>query len=554
MLKKEEKIRLYVFYSILFAILSSILVGFCRLSDNLMIDFGGDGFRQHFRALLYYSQLLKNILAGKTAFPEWDFVIGEGSDILQTLHYYGIGDPLLLLSAFCPERYMPYFYEFLAFLKLYLMGISFSILCFCTKKGTILSILTGMLIYAFCGFSLTNLSSHTIFLSSMVCLPLIIAGVENIIQKKSPLLLSLAVCLSSLSNIYLFYMNVIMTVFYVMIRILVMKKGFKESFFIVLKIFLYSLLGLLMSAVIFLPMSYTLLNNSRLSSDYERSLFFDLPYYRNVFISLAFSFNSFFGNLTLLAPCGLTVLFSRKGKTTLKSLTVFSAVMISIPFFSSLLNGMTYESSRWIYGISLLIAYIVTDCFDQIMGLSLKALSVPVLYYLICIFFNRSLWQVYVLYLAGTIVLYLSDRIFKNKKAGSSIALMAVFGCILFALVYTYSPLWWNIAQDGTPIEQADRLLYEHQGLLDQIDDEDFWRYNGDLEDNCSINSSHPSGQFYWSIANDAVTDFRRQVGSLDHNNHHYDDYDDIFVLNALSCTKYFFKENSHLPVYESIK
>ena len=65
--------------------------------------------------------------------PMWDMHIGYGSDILTTLHYYVIGDPLTLLSVFVPEKDTEILYELLIFLRIYLSGITFSIYCFYRK-------------------------------------------------------------------------------------------------------------------------------------------------------------------------------------------------------------------------------------------------------------------------------------------------------------------------------------------------------------------------------------------------------------------------------------
>ena len=45
----------------------------------------------------------------------WDMNIGYGSDILTTLHYYVIGDPLTLLSVFVPADKTEVLYEVLIF-------------------------------------------------------------------------------------------------------------------------------------------------------------------------------------------------------------------------------------------------------------------------------------------------------------------------------------------------------------------------------------------------------------------------------------------------------
>ena len=59
--------------------------------------------------------------------PEWDFNIGEGNDILVTLHYYVIGDPFAVLSVLVPTRFMYVYYDIMILLRLYLAGIAFPV-------------------------------------------------------------------------------------------------------------------------------------------------------------------------------------------------------------------------------------------------------------------------------------------------------------------------------------------------------------------------------------------------------------------------------------------
>ena len=92
---------------------------------------------RHLNSLAYYGEYLRNIL--HSVFVEHnlnshvDMHIGYGSDILTTLHYYVIGDPLTLLSVFVSPEKTEYLYAFLIFLRIYLAGIAFSRYCFITE-------------------------------------------------------------------------------------------------------------------------------------------------------------------------------------------------------------------------------------------------------------------------------------------------------------------------------------------------------------------------------------------------------------------------------------
>lgn len=93
-----------------------------------------DGYAQHNLALTYYGKwlrdIIRNILFEHTfSILLWDFSLGTGSDILTTLNYYVIGEPLNLLFVFVSARYTEYLYDFLIILRLYFAGLAFMHFC-----------------------------------------------------------------------------------------------------------------------------------------------------------------------------------------------------------------------------------------------------------------------------------------------------------------------------------------------------------------------------------------------------------------------------------------
>ena len=110
MTKKEIR-KYFLVYTILSLLL--MLGAYAPFAGKTFVC-NGDALHQHCRALLYYSEWLREIwknlvTKGRLVIPQWDFSIGYGSNILTTLHYYAIGDPLALFSVFVPSRYIPYF-------------------------------------------------------------------------------------------------------------------------------------------------------------------------------------------------------------------------------------------------------------------------------------------------------------------------------------------------------------------------------------------------------------------------------------------------------------
>lgn len=118
---EDSKKDFYLLYTLAFAVISLFLYSFFYLNGKSLI-WSHDGVPQHVNSLAYYGKYLREIFhtlvtEHRLSIPMWDMHIGYGSDILTTLHYYVIGDPLTILSAFVPEDKAEVLYEVLFFCK-----------------------------------------------------------------------------------------------------------------------------------------------------------------------------------------------------------------------------------------------------------------------------------------------------------------------------------------------------------------------------------------------------------------------------------------------------
>ena len=110
--KKKEYQRYYLAYSAAVTGLFCVILLIFQKNGKSFIR-GGDGLGQHYVALEYWGKYLRRIVKGillehRLNIPQWDLHIGYGADILTTLHYYVIGDPLNLLAVFVPAAYMEF--------------------------------------------------------------------------------------------------------------------------------------------------------------------------------------------------------------------------------------------------------------------------------------------------------------------------------------------------------------------------------------------------------------------------------------------------------------
>lgn len=172
----------------MFAVIASVLFLYFYLNEKSLV-WSHDGVPQHLNSLAYYGRYLREVLntlitEHRLVFPAWDMHIGYGSDILTTLHYYVIGDPLTLLSVFFPADKTEILYEILIFLRIYLAGISFSLYCFYHKNSKQAAFM-GTMIYVFAGWTIYAAMKHPYFSNPMIYLPLILMGIDKIYKKES---------------------------------------------------------------------------------------------------------------------------------------------------------------------------------------------------------------------------------------------------------------------------------------------------------------------------------------------------------------------------------
>ena len=122
--------------------------------------------KQHYPALVYYGRWLREAarcLVSGAPIPTWDMSIGYGNDIVTTLSYYVMGDPLNLLAAFVPSQYGEQLLEFLMLLRVYLAGLAFMPFSL-HHKNSRFGTLLGAVAYAFSAWTLQTALTEPFFI------------------------------------------------------------------------------------------------------------------------------------------------------------------------------------------------------------------------------------------------------------------------------------------------------------------------------------------------------------------------------------------------------
>jgi uncharacterized membrane protein YfhO len=563
--ENQRRAQFFMFYTYIFIFLC--IVAFCwYVADRTTFISTGEGWEQYYKAMVYYSNYLKTffrniIISHKFVLPEWDFSIGEGSDILQTLHYCVIGDPLVFFCVLIPIKYMWIFYTLIGILRLYFSGIAFSHLCFYTiKKVGRVAVMAGAFSYAFCAWAFT-ITTYYYYANVLLYFPLVILGIEKIVRGDKSSLLPIAVALLSVSNFGFFYITIIISAVYVVVRLIV---EYKKNILLLIKK-LMKLLGCFIwgttiSAIILLPVIYNVFLTFKESSNSTWLLWYPLSYYS----SLASTAVSFDGKLGLYmgfsAPVILAVLLlliKKKSNYTLKILLLLSAVAIVLPAFGKIANLFSSANNIWCWSLALLAAYSLTVMWPDLMKLNIKeAILLSVfasLYFgmLMLFEYSRSLQSLacfcFTLVFIFVIFPYQiedskSEHIFKAYK--EIVAFLVVFISIatinFFRVSSSRNKVVYSYDAENYLMETEAKFVEE---TAESENVSEYYRYTGQaLTSNSGFLYGISSTQYDWKSINASVSDFRSelQVTESGATASDYVGYDERTSLLALNSTLYY--------------
>lgn len=556
---KEKKADFYILYTIVFAVISLVIYG-CFYFNGKSLVWSHDGVPQHINALAYYGKYLRNVLKTlvfdhKISLPMWDMHIGYGSDILTTLHYYVIGDPLTLFSVFVPEKNTEILYEILIFLRIYLAGITFSIYCFYRenpKQATFI----GCLVYIFAGWTIYASMKHPYFSNPMIYLPLVLMGIDKVYKKEKPYLFIWATAVAAMSNFYFFYMISVFMVLYAAFRYfgIFRKRSVKDVFQWFLKFAGFYLVALMIAALIFLPVVMTLFGTERFQAQNYVPLLYDRIYYEKYLGCLIGENMIQWGvaGYSAVAMAGVFVIFSKKKKYTgLKLGFVLLNLFLLIPFAGHVLNGFSYVSNRWIWAYGMLIAYILVQAYPELFTLQMREkrrIFIMLLVYCVLALVSKSArternsMAVMLLVLAVFTVLSYGNIFMQGKYLCGMLVAVLVTSIILnVSYQYSYEKNYLS------EFEEKNRALEELQDgpdrtilSLDGSSSSRYDQYKTGSYVNTAMYMGTNSTSYYFSVANGNISRFFDEMYLNTPWDYHYSSLDGRTILDRLASVKYF--------------
>ena len=558
-LDKKRNIDFYLLYTLVFfAVALALYLKFFANGKSLV--WSQDGVPQHLNSLAYYGKYLRKVLhtlfiEHKLSLPLWDMHIGYGSDILTTLHYYVIGDPLTLLSVFVPASKTEALYAFLIFLRIYLAGIAFSRYSFYHKNSKQATFM-GTMIYIFAGWTIYAAMKHPYFSNPMIYLPLILLGIDKIYKKQKPYVFIWSVSLAGLSNFYFFYMLGIFMVLYAIFRYfdLFADRSIKNIGKWLGVFAVYSVIAVLIAAVILLPVILPVFGTDRFKAENYVPLFYDRIYYEKYLGCLIGENMIQWGvaGYTAVSLAGVFVLFSKKKKyTALKAGFVLLNVFLLLPYAGHVLNGLSYVSNRWIWAYGMLIAYIFVKIYPELFALTLtekRKVFVMLLIYCILALLpeaartQRNLMAMVLLSLSTFTVLSFGNIFTRERNLTVMVAGFLIAG-ILFNMHYQYSYEKDYLSEFTDSGEALEKLETGVDRAVLSTDDPSVYRYD-QMDTNSSENSSMQMGTnstaYYFSVASSSIANFFDEMYLNTPWEQHYNNLDGRTILDRLASVKYF--------------
>ncbi len=535
----------YVFaYTVLWSVCAAIIWVVFRVNGKSFLWIT-DGVPQHFISFNYLCEYLEDLILHRQFRGFFNYSIGQGMDIVQTLGCYDFTDPLSAFAALFFSLGRLQRYTLMIFLKLYLTGISFLVFCFSTERKKMTAVLAGAVAYTFSGAILFTVARHPNYVNWAYFFPLILSGAEWYAQqcKRAPLVLFVA--LNVITNYYTFYINTVLVGIYLLTGCICRSfsrktaSAFRQEFGVLLRTILVYAIGVALSAVLLLPSIYAFLNNYRVgfASGYTESLLhYEWRYYFKLPESL-FAMNYTAGyhtELGLNAVCFFpaVLLFLRKGeRTELKSLLLISLLMLCLPLAGRVMNGLGYASNRWSYVVPFYAAVILTELFDALPDMTRKekrlCLAVFAGYFAVCavtfmchsdLNTKRLLLPELGILLGVTVLVWC---FLHTGLAGRRVGFLLLGAVLVSGMLQSYA--MFSLAAGGYVYEYLDRaeaavVYQDYSSVAVKRIEDGFFRT--EEEDQEIINRENYDGyhningtSFYWSMYPACIFEYYRDLG-----------------------------------------
>lgn len=441
----------------------------------------------------------------------WNWGIDLGGNFLEVFSFYNVGSVFFWLTLLFPARYMSRVMGWMIILKYAVAGAT-SAAYFCRHIKNKTVVIFASLLYAFSGFQCGTVVFYH-FQDQVALFPLLLIGLDLLVEEKKRGRLVLACILNLFSNYVFFVGEVLFLVVYYVLKYLIPqlkigKKKIREYVSPILECMLEGAIGILIASVILIPSVCGTLANSRISSHILGESWFtmtsrDWLMLLKAVLVPAESMNymssvtgaNWMSNMAYLPVAGLLLVlayvFSKKD--WISGLLKLSLLTAAVPVLNSIFMFFNIEAyRRWYFMIILIMALASGKVLEEaeIYKIRKAAVCLAVLYgvywamlnivrwdgYGSVLVFHRKMYYFGMLMGAGGIAatLFIIKKI-KNPVRGRLMCTVTAIGsCIvLAAVVYEYSSTTDNTNLDfktyqNTYGESVNNYLTEIPGMLER--------------------------------------------------------------------------------------
>ncbi len=461
-----------------------------------------DSWHQYFP---FFSELHTKLREGGSLFHSWN--VGMGTNFLYLMAYYAMS-PLYLLSIFVSESYLREFFFIITIVKIAFSGMFFSIYLKGVFKRNDMSIMIFGLLYAFCGYMM-GYYWNIMWLDAAALFPLIMLGLNRIINGEGYLLYIFSFALAVISNFYIGYFIAEFIVLYYLLLYFIKHDRFEwRNFFKqTVKIALYSLASLGLSALVLIPAFKGLQTTYGTASTNPSAIKFYFTIaeiLERLFLGLEPSIRSGFPNIFsgLITMLLVIVFFSAKPikmreKMAHGALISFLIISFNFNYLNFIWHGFHFPNEvpyRFAFVLSFLLITIAYKVFMNIEEITTRTILIPsaflVAYLLLLERFGDTLnsfpQNIIYLNIAFVLLYALFIVMYQNKKIRFNIFVLFL-GIMIITESYLTSSTAVTTAgssgRDNYPpdkelVEQAVDTLYQNDPSFYRIEMLKFYSTN----------------------------------------------------------------------------
>lgn len=552
--------KLYYILSFLIPILILFLYIF-QSHGNLLSVFISDLREQY----IYLFDWFANVLDGKQSLF-YDFNIGFGQNMIGTYAYY-LSSPLNLLLYFIPKNYTLNFISILIFIKIGMCGLTmFFYLKHSNKNDNIVN-LTFSLCYALMNFNILYYF-NIMWLDVIFMTPIVLYGIDKFIKDEKILVYILSLFYCIISQYYMAYILCIFAVIYFFYKSYLYNKLNIKIF---VKFAFISLIPVIFSLFLLIPMFMNLLNIYRDNNMYSYSKIKTLFH---LFTSLGI--NKFGIKMDYSYPiiyCGLINLIllinffiNNKDKKEKISVLVVILIFITSLFSTGLIyiwHGFSYPVGllhRFSFLFSLFIIIVSSNYFNFYTKFSIKQIIIVCISYILILFvgYIGSKKSDFVIIILNIVFLLFNIKILniysEYKHTINKISLLLIVSLELFINIKV-SPFFIDESLMKNYKSNLSNDRFELYKKFENFSSDEY-RIGMDKEliaEDELIPSNKGNINIFLSTNNKYIFNFLSNSGYYVHSTVIENNYNNYF-LNSLLGVKYYYGGKPTMPIYKKYK